>query len=530
MGPAERKGASDADSAHRVEVVGVPEYLRLERFRRRVLPPKREIVVDRDAVLDGLDALLPESRVRENPTDCRQCFRRVTPGAVAHHPVQVVGERGTADHDVVRTQFVGELLGEPEDPPDVVHVVARRVTGEILPDAGRNGGEGLLGLTGTAGMLAGRGLWIGEFPSPLTCGPPGFVIVRIRPEVSVARVRSWFIVARVRSRFIIAKLTPEILDARTHPRPVTVPVFPCHMNRFPIPHNQDCGVPAAGSRRSETINSRAAVHRPMDTEDVFGTTTPLVGMVHLPALPGSPGYGGDRRAIRERARTDARTLESAGFDAVLVENYGDAPYYPENVPRHVVAELTAAVETVREAVSCPVGVNVLRNDATAALSVAAATGGAFVRVNVHTGVRATDQGLLSGQAHETLRLRERIDADVAVFTDVAVKHSAAVAERDIGALAEETIDRGRADGLVVSGPATGTPADESLLDAVRVARDAAGRDVSVFVGSGVTHDNAADLLNRADGAIVGTAVKEGAKTANTVDPERARQLVERVRD
>ena len=266
----------------------------------------------------------------------------------------------------------------------------------------------------------------------------------------------------------------------------------------------------------------------MDTEDVFGTATPLVGMVHLSALPGAPGYDGDRQSMHERARADARTLTDAGFDAVLVENYGDVPYYPEDVPDHTVAELTAVVRTVREAVSCPVGVNVLRNDATAALSVAGAAGGAFLRVNVHTGVRATDQGLLSGRAHETLRLRERIDADVAVFADVAVKHSGSVADRDLGALAEETIDRGLADGLVVSGPATGTPADESRLEAVCRARDAASRDVPVLVGSGVTPENAADLLELADGAIVGTAVKEGGETANPVDAGRAERLVEQV--
>lgn len=251
-------------------------------------------------------------------------------------------------------------------------------------------------------------------------------------------------------------------------------------------------------------------------------------MVHLPALPGAPAYEGDRGAIHERARADATALVEAGFDAVLVENYGDAPYHPEQVPAHVVAELTAVVDTVREAVDHPVGVNVLRNDATGALSVAAATGAAFVRVNVHTGVRATDQGLLTGQAHETLRLRGRLDADVAVLADLAVKHSAPVGDRELAALARETIDRGRADGLVVSGPATAAPADTSHLETVRRVCDAVDRDVPLFVGSGLTADNAADLLAPADGGIVGTAVKRDGETANPVDPERARTLLERV--
>jgi len=264
----------------------------------------------------------------------------------------------------------------------------------------------------------------------------------------------------------------------------------------------------------------------MDVEAVFGHERPVVGMVHLPALPGAPAFDGDREAIRERARTDATALIEGGCDAVLVENYGDVPYYPDSVPTHTVASLAATVESVTRAVDCPHGVNVLRNDAEAALSVAAATGGSFVRVNVHTGVRVTDQGLLEGVAHETVRLHERIDADVALLADVAVKHSGAVADRDPARLARETVDRGLADGLVVSGPATGEPADDERLQAVLDGRDDATREVPVLVGSGVTPGTAADLLERADGLVVGTALKRDGETAAPVEHERVRALLE----
>ena len=264
----------------------------------------------------------------------------------------------------------------------------------------------------------------------------------------------------------------------------------------------------------------------MDVEAVFGREGVVVGMVHLPALPGSPGYGNDRDAVRERARADAAALAEGGCDAVLVENYGDAPYHPESVPTHVVAEMAAVVESVAREVDLPHGVNVLRNDAESALSVAAATGGSFVRVNVHTGTRATDQGLLEGRAHRTLRLRERLDADVAVLADVAVKHSGAVADRDLARLARETVDRGLADGLVVSGPTTGEAADGDHLRRVLDGRDDATRDVPVFVGSGVTADNAPDLLELADGLVVGTALKRAGETAGPVERERVRALVE----
>jgi membrane complex biogenesis BtpA family protein len=265
----------------------------------------------------------------------------------------------------------------------------------------------------------------------------------------------------------------------------------------------------------------------MDTEAVFGREQPVIGMVHLTPLPGAPKYGeepGDRGAVRERAEADADALIEGGCDAILVENYGDAPYYPEAVPTHTVADLAAVVERVAGGRAVPHGVNVLRNDAEAALSVAAATEGAFVRVNVHTGTRATDQGLLEGQAHETMRLRDRLDAEVAVLADVAVKHSGSVADRDLDRLARETVDRGLADGLVASGPATGEPAEGDRLRAVLDGRDDATRDVPVFVGSGVTPDNAADLLAVADGLVVGTALKRGGETSAPVEGERVRTL------
>lgn len=267
----------------------------------------------------------------------------------------------------------------------------------------------------------------------------------------------------------------------------------------------------------------------MDLTATFGTEL-LVGMVHLPALPGAPEYGGSRDSIRDAALGDARSLAESGFDAVLVENFGDAPFYPESVPKHTVAEMTALARDISAAVDLPVGINVLRNDAEAALSVAAATGGSFVRVNVHTGVRATDQGWLEGRAHETMRLRDRLDSDVAVFADIDVKHSASPVDRDIGALARETIQRGLADGLIVSGPETGAAADAAALDQVVAARDDCAPEVPVLVGSGVDSDNAASLLDVADGAIVGTATKRSGETTNPVDPDRASAVVTAARE
>lgn len=262
---------------------------------------------------------------------------------------------------------------------------------------------------------------------------------------------------------------------------------------------------------------------------MFDADNALIGMVHLPPLPDAPEFDGSREAIRSAAHEDAQTLADSGFDAVLVENFGDAPFYPDSVPRHTVAEMTATVKEVTREVDLPVGVNVLRNDAAAAVSIAAATGADFVRVNVHTGVRATDQGWLEGQAHETMRLRDRLDTDVSVFVDVDVKHSASPVDRDLGSLVRETIERGLADGLIVSGPETGSAADSGTLSRVLTARDDCAPEVPVLVGSGVRPDNAAALLGPADGAIVGTALKTGGKTTNRVDADRATAFADAAR-
>lgn len=263
----------------------------------------------------------------------------------------------------------------------------------------------------------------------------------------------------------------------------------------------------------------------MDTQAVFGTESPVVGMVHLPPLPGAPGFE-SREHVRERAVADARVLAAGGVDAVLVENYGDVPFHAEDVPKHVVAEMTVATRAVAEALDVPVGVNVLRNDAAAALGVAAATG-EFFRVNVHAGVAVTDQGVVEGRAHETIRERERIGGDAALLADVRVKHAAPLGERPFAEEFADAVERGLADAVVVSGPATGAAADvDHLAEAGELGAE---HDVPVFAGSGVTPENVATVFEHVDGAIVGTALKEGADPKNPVDRGRVEALVERTR-
>ena len=228
----------------------------------------------------------------------------------------------------------------------------------------------------------------------------------------------------------------------------------------------------------------------------------------------------------QRARQEARALESGGADGIIVENFGDVPYGTAPASAHTVASMTVAVETVLRMVGVPVGINVLRNDPCSALAIAAVTGARFVRANVHFGVMVADEGLIEGNAHETLRYRRDLGAEhVAIFADVPVKHARPLGSDDIGRVAVETVQRGLADALIVSGPATGVPTE--LEDVARV--KASVPEVGVLIGSGVTEDNAAELLKEADGAIVGTSLKVDRNVHNPVDLERVKRLASKIK-
>jgi membrane complex biogenesis BtpA family protein len=251
----------------------------------------------------------------------------------------------------------------------------------------------------------------------------------------------------------------------------------------------------------------------------------IIGVVHLPPLPGAPGAAQPVEQIAQYAVSEARVLADAGFDAVIVENFGDAPFHAEHVEPHTVAAMTVIAQAVRREVKLPLGINVLRNDGMAALAIATATDAAFVRVNVLTGVYATDQGVIEGRAAEVMRFRAAIGCGAAVLADAHVKHATPMSQPDIVLAAEETAYRGRADALILTGSTTGRPADFADVDRVR----AAVPDRPILIGSGVTPDTVAEALRHADGVIVGTAIKRGGQTTNPIDASQAEDLIRTVR-
>lgn len=257
------------------------------------------------------------------------------------------------------------------------------------------------------------------------------------------------------------------------------------------------------------------------SKKMFRSDKPLIGMIHLLPLPSSPRFVGDFDSVIQRALDDAHALAEGGADGVIVENFGDVPFH-KYVEAHTVAAMAIIVTEVVHAVNVPVGVNVLRNDAKAAMAMAAMAGAKFIRVNVHTGAMVTDQGIIEGRADETLRYRQMLGVDVKIFADVFVKHSAPLGAPTLEQAAKDTATRGLADALIISGAGTG---EATPLDDVRRVK-AAVPDVPVFVGSGVNADNIREILSIADGVIVGTSLKVDGKAENPVDVERVRRLKE----
>ncbi len=252
----------------------------------------------------------------------------------------------------------------------------------------------------------------------------------------------------------------------------------------------------------------------------------VIAMLHAPALPGSSRSRLELDAIAARVIADARAAAAGGADALLIENYGDAPFRPARVAPHVVSMLTALAIGVRESVSLPLGVNVLRNDARAAIAVARAAGGSFVRINVLAGVVATDQGLVTGEAERVLAYRARLGArELALLADVDVKHGRPLWGVTIVDRARDLVERAGADALVVTGEATGRMPAAADVEAVRRACP----EVPLLVGSGVDPDSARELLCFADGAIVGTALKRGGDLGAPIERARVEAVVRAAR-
>lgn len=263
--------------------------------------------------------------------------------------------------------------------------------------------------------------------------------------------------------------------------------------------------------------------------ELFPVPRPLIGMVHLAPLPGSPRWAGNIDDVIKRAMDDARILAEEGIDGIIVENFGDSPYAAGRVHPATISAMTIGVLAVHGVVRevdqesrVRVGINVLRADVLSALSIAAATGAAFVRTNVLTGALVTDQGIIEGTAYEALRERRLLGIGTPIFADVMSKHAYPVGAGVVMELeARSTAYRGLADALIVTGDETGAATSG---DDLRRARTAVPNR-PILIGSGLDAKNAGELLPLSDGAILGTALKVDGVTEAPVDRDRVREMV-----
>jgi membrane complex biogenesis BtpA family protein len=213
-------------------------------------------------------------------------------------------------------------------------------------------------------------------------------------------------------------------------------------------------------------------------------------------------------------------------------SFGDAPFAKERVPPATIAAMAVVCHEIRRAHNVPLGVNVLRNDADAALSIAAVCECDFIRVNVHVGAVVADQGILEGRARETLLLRRQLGSSVLLFADVRVKHARPLGAASGDSLSElageakDALERGLADALVLSGPATGAPADPAAFRAVKERIPHA----PLVLGSGANAENLGEFWNVCDGMIIGTSVKRGENPRSEVEAERANRIAARARE
>ncbi len=248
---------------------------------------------------------------------------------------------------------------------------------------------------------------------------------------------------------------------------------------------------------------------------------PVIACVHLLPTPGTHLYDGDIDKIYMTAISDAKIFLKYKVDALIIENFRDRPFYPAEVPVETTAMIAGVAREIVNIADIPVGIAVLRNDAAAALAIATAVKANFIRINVHVGAVLAEQGIVYGNSHHTLRLRANLKSNVAIFSDVAVKHSNPFVYKNISQEVRDASDHSEA--IIVSGEKTGIETDpQNLLDAKKATRK------PVLIGSGVTPDNIHNVFEAADGFIVGSYFKKEGIGKALVEETRVKVFMEKI--
>jgi membrane complex biogenesis BtpA family protein len=258
---------------------------------------------------------------------------------------------------------------------------------------------------------------------------------------------------------------------------------------------------------------------------MFNRKCSLIGVVHLQPLPGSAGYGGSMDEILRWALEDALNYKENGVDALIIENMHDVPFLNGHVEPETTAAMTIVAQSLKYETMLPLGVQILAGANLEALGVAIAASLDFIRVEGFVYAHVGDEGLHQSCAPQLIRRRAALKAEnIKIFADIKKKHSAHAITSDVSLLeTARAAEFFHADGVVVSGIATGHAPDAENVKTVR-----AGTDTHVLIGSGITEDNIDQFVPWADALIVGSSLKKDGKWNNHVDGDRVARLVERL--
>jgi len=257
---------------------------------------------------------------------------------------------------------------------------------------------------------------------------------------------------------------------------------------------------------------------------LFGVQKVVIGMVHLPPLPGAPLWkGASQDEILDFARQDALNLAAGGVHAIIIENQNDQPFLTGSVPLLTITSMTVLALEIKRVVTIPIGINVLFNDWQAELALAAAVKAQFIRVEVLVDSCWSDMGFLPASAPELLRMRSSLPADVRLLADIQGKYTYPAVSKSLEDSAADAESRGLADALIVTGSGTGHSAP---IENIRTVKEKV--HIPVFAGSGITAENINVVCMIADGAIIGSYFKKEGKLQNPVDISRVRHLISKL--
>jgi len=258
--------------------------------------------------------------------------------------------------------------------------------------------------------------------------------------------------------------------------------------------------------------------------EMFGVRVPVISVIHLLPLPGSPKYSGiSVWEIANKAVEEAKAMEKNGINGLIIENFGDKLFLKE-VGQEVVAAMTYIAKDIKDVVDIPVGLCVLQSDAIAGVAIAKAVDADFIRIPYYTEVSVVDTGMMESIAASALRYRKYLGADVKFFADVHVKHSYPLAQRPIEYAAEDAYYRGLADAIIITGRKTG--GETKVDDVARVKKYLP--EVPLIVGSGVTIETVDNYLPYVDAIIVATGLNKEGKVEGEPDPIRISKFMEKV--